>query len=48
VTPDTLKLLSEILGQVQLSAGAPDFEVQAQRLIVAKRELTEALDAAES
>lgn len=46
MSPDTLALFSELLGQVQLPASHPDFENQASRIVKAKRELGEAIEAA--
>jgi hypothetical protein len=48
VTTETLILLRDLLDAVQVSAGHPDFEASALRLIQAKRELREALAAAEA
>lgn len=44
---DTLALLTDVVAQIQLPVGHPEFESQALRLITAKRELAAALAATE-
>lgn len=43
MTRETLELLSELLGHVQLNVGSPDFAEQASRFAAAKAELDAAL-----
>lgn len=43
MTRDTLALLLDLLGQVQINVGHPDFAAQATNLAKAKDELTDAL-----
>ena len=45
LTRETLELLAELLGNVQLPVSHPDFETNAARLAAAKRELAAALAA---
>lgn len=45
MSPDTLRLFSELLGQVSVQAAHPNFEEDVARLITAKRELADALKA---
>jgi hypothetical protein len=46
MTPQTLEVLADILGQVQISVSHPDFAAVAQRLASAKAEVSEALASA--
>lgn len=44
ISRDTLEFLDWLINQVTLSAGAPEFEEQARRIAVAKREIAVALE----
>lgn len=46
MTPDTLNLIRDVLGQVQLSVGHPDFAEQAPRFVKARAEVEAALSEA--
>lgn len=45
MSPDTLRFFKELLEQVQLPASHPEFEAMAQRIVTARRELQEAIEA---
>jgi hypothetical protein len=43
ISTDSAQLMLEILGQVTLAVGSPDFDVMAPAIVKAKKELTQAL-----
>lgn len=47
VSRETLEFFQQLLGQVSLSASAPDFEEQAARVVRVRHNLVTALEVAE-
>ncbi len=43
MSPETLALFKQLLDNVTLNVGAPDFEEAAQQVLAARRELAEAM-----